>query len=344
MHIPRKKIGFLAVILVGLVLSLFTPAMAQGNRKIRGKVIDGKDQPIKDVEVMIQRTDVQGMDYKTKTDKKGEYLYMGIPGGTYRVIFRKVGYRSDFRDNVRPNISDVDGTVIDMRLNEGPDTKLVFEMSDQEKQQYYQEAERAQKRKQHQAEITTFTENAKKLAQEGNYAGAIEEYKKVLERDPEDINTYLGIADAYFKSDKYEDSLATYQKAADMRPNEAAIQSSIGVVLAKMGKNAESQEAFKKAAGMSAGSSSSAPNLYNMGILNINNNKNNEAIDDFKQAIAADPNYAEAYYQLGLCLSADPKNFTDAIKALEKYVEIGQKPDQVETAKAIIDTLKKDVK
>ena len=50
-----------------------------------------------------------------------------------------------------------------------------------------------------------------------------------------------------------------------------------------------------------------------------------KATDALKRAIAADPSFAEAYYQLGMCLSANPDTIPAAIEALNKYIQIGQK-------------------
>jgi len=104
-----------------------------------------------------------------------------------------------------------------------------------------------------------------------------------------------------------------------------------------MGKTQESQDMFKKAAGLNP--AAAAQNFYNLGATLVNQGEAAQAAEAFKQAIAADANYAEAYYQLGLCLANSQNTIPDAIKALQKYIQIGQKPDQVDTAKLIIQTL-----
>src|SRR5689334_8586351 len=53
---------------------------------------DGK--PIEKAEVIITRTDIKGS-YKTKTDKKGHYLYMGLPMGTYTIDLMVDGKKMD---------------------------------------------------------------------------------------------------------------------------------------------------------------------------------------------------------------------------------------------------------
>ncbi len=337
MQISSRTVGFFAVCLVVFALAL--PAMAQ-NRLIKGKVTDDKGEPVVGAQVSIQATDSKTRRFNTKTDKKGTYIYMGLPAGEYRVVVRAQGFMPSYVPSVRPNISAE--SVIDLKLTPGADAKLPFELSDQEIEQLKKEMEKAEKRKETSAEVQALFDAGLKLAQEGKHAEAIEEFKKALERDPEQPNILGNMADSYSKIDKNEEALALYQKAVAISPNDAALQTNLGVMLSKLGKNAESQEAFKKAAALNPGAS--AQSFYNIGATLVNNGKTAEAAESFKQAIAADPNFAEAYYQLGMCLSGKTETMPDAIKALQKYIQIGQKPDQIEVAKEIIKALEVSVK
>jgi tetratricopeptide (TPR) repeat protein len=72
---------------------------------------------------------------------------------------------------------------------------------------------------------------------------------------------------------------------------------------------------------------------YNLGANLVNTGKSDEAASFFEKAIAADPNYADAHYQLGICLMAKaqvdasgkitpPEGTTDQF---QKYLDL--KPD-----------------
>ncbi len=79
----------------------------------------------------------------------------------------------------------------------------------------------------------------------------------------------------------------------------------------------------------------------------VNTGQNEAACPAFKKAIDADPNYADAYYQYGICLVSQAK--TDAsgkvtavpgtIEALQKYIDL--KPDGpfAEQAKGMIQVM-----
>ena len=63
-------------------------------------IVKGQDgKPVEKAEIQILRTDIKGS-YKTKTDKKGHYLYMGLPMGKYDVSVLVEGKVMDSMKNV----------------------------------------------------------------------------------------------------------------------------------------------------------------------------------------------------------------------------------------------------
>src|SRR5437867_54921 len=144
MQTDYRRIAVSALSLTLLALSLSGPAVAQ-NRVIKGKVTNDKGEPVVGAAVVIQGTDVK-REYPVKTDKKGEYFYMGIPFGVYRVIVRATGYQPDYTENIRPSIAQE--SEVNFTLKPGEDRKLAFEMSPQELERVKQEAAKAEKQKQ----------------------------------------------------------------------------------------------------------------------------------------------------------------------------------------------------
>jgi len=331
----RRTTGFaVSLSLLALIFSL--PAAAQ-NRVIKGKVTNDKGEPVVGAAVLIQGTDVK-REYKVNTDKKGEYFYMGIPFGVYRIVVRAPGYQPDYADNVKPSIAQESD--IPFTLKPGEDHKLAFELSPQEMEKLKQEAAKAKEQKETGGEIKAMFDAGLALAQQGKYADAVVEFKKALEKDPLQPYILANMGDALSRLNQMPEALDAYQKAIAAKPDDAAMYTNMGVLLGKMGKMAESQEAFKKAASINP---AAAPqNFFNLGATLVNSGRPAEAAEAFKQAIAADPNYAEAYYQLGICQIGNPATIPEALKALEKYTEIGKNPEQVESAKQLILALGKE--
>jgi tetratricopeptide (TPR) repeat protein len=333
MHRSLRKMFILAASLI-LVSLVAIPAMAQ-NRIIRGKINSDKMEPVTDAQISIQGIDVK-REYSVKTDKKGEYFYMGLPSGIYRVVVRAKGFSADWRDGIKPTIGS--DQVINFDLKPGDSTmKLPFEMTAQEIEKLKEDYKKAEKAKQASGEVKASFDVGLQLMQQAKYEEAIVEFKKALEKDPDQAYIQANLADAYAKTGKNDDALAAYQKAIQLKPDDAALYTNLGVLLGKMGKTKESQDMFKKAASINPGAA--AQNFYNLGATLVNEGKADDAAEAFKQAIAADPNYAEAYFQLGLCLSGNQNALPDALKALNQYLKIGQKPDQIEVAKQLIQAL-----
>ena len=67
---------------------------------IEGDVKGADGQPVQKAEIKIIRTDIKG-NYPTKTNKKGHYLYMGLPMGTYTVECYVDGKKVDSVGGVR---------------------------------------------------------------------------------------------------------------------------------------------------------------------------------------------------------------------------------------------------
>jgi tetratricopeptide (TPR) repeat protein len=317
-----------------LILSL--PALAQ-NRIIRGKVVNDKGEVVEGAQIFINGVDIK-REYKIKTDARGEYFYMGIPRGVYNVIVRAKGYAPDFEQNVRPPIGDE--VQVDFDLVPGDENaKVAIEMTSEEIEELRKQYAKAEERKAASAEVKASFDTGLELARQGNYEAAVAEFKGALEKDPDQAYIQANMADALSKMGRNEEALAAYEKAISLKPDDAAMYTNMGVLLGKMGKTKESEEVFKKAAAINPGSA--AQNFYNLGATMVNEGRPDEAVQAFRQAIASDPNYAEAYYQLGICLSGSSESdqVKEAIEMLKKYIEIGDNPEQVEVAKQLISAL-----
>jgi tetratricopeptide (TPR) repeat protein len=96
----------LFISLAALVILLMTSAVSFAQSgELRGKVTikgaDGKEAPVADAVVDIYRTDMKSK-YETKTDKKGVYVYAGLPYiGTYVVAVSAPNARPTFLPNIK---------------------------------------------------------------------------------------------------------------------------------------------------------------------------------------------------------------------------------------------------
>ncbi len=82
-----------ALVVAGLLLGagfLAAPAQAQTG-SARGKVLDSQGQPIADAKVLIEFQGGITRKFETKTNKKGEYMQVGMQPGPYRFTASKEG-------------------------------------------------------------------------------------------------------------------------------------------------------------------------------------------------------------------------------------------------------------
>jgi tetratricopeptide (TPR) repeat protein len=326
-------------LVLGLLMALASPGMAQ-SRALKGKVTDESGQPVEGAKVKIEGTDIYRV-FETKTNKKGEYFYLlGLQSGVYRVIVRKEGFQPTFKENIRPEMGEELST--DFQLTAGKDRKLPFEMSDEEKAEYLKRYEEQQKRRKFSSAVQTKFNKGVELYDAGQYAEALAEFQSALEIDPKQGGILARIGDCHLKLDRKEEALDAYNKAIELHPEDPAYYTNKGVILSQMGKAEESRAMFEKAAQLDP--LTAAQNFYNLGVTMVNTGNFENAVDSFKRSIAADPGYAESYYQLGMSLSGKPETIPEAVAALRKYIEIGQNPEQVEVAKQIISALAPDQK
>src|SRR3954469_2288109 len=72
---------------IGLACAM--PALAQSTGMVKGVVSDDKGQPVENAKVTIEMTGGTGRRFETKTNKKGEYIQIGLNSGAYKITAEK---------------------------------------------------------------------------------------------------------------------------------------------------------------------------------------------------------------------------------------------------------------
>jgi cytochrome c-type biogenesis protein CcmH/NrfG len=213
------KIKCLLQAFAGCLLLLFvvTTASAQVGR-IEGDVFkDGTKEPVPNVEITIERTDIKGS-FKPNIDKKGHFLHAGIPYvGTYVILVSAPGFAPQYLSGIRPT-----GEPINIQMTPGDGRKLTLEdvKKDQasapagrggggQPKMSAEEAKKAQeeyaKAKAANEKATADHESMKKLFTQGrqladskDYTGAINAYTEASKLDAEQVAIWGNMALAYF--------------------------------------------------------------------------------------------------------------------------------------------------
>jgi len=78
-----RLFGLAGAALVALALAV--PAAAQSTGMVKGVVKDAQGQPVDGAKVSIDMTEGVTRHFETKSNKKGEFVQIGLPPGSYTV-------------------------------------------------------------------------------------------------------------------------------------------------------------------------------------------------------------------------------------------------------------------
>jgi len=188
-----------------------------------------------------------------------------------------------------------------------------------------------------------------------NWDEAITQLSKASELGPTQQAVWASLAEAYqgkAKSGPSAEADASYQKAftafdklIELKPEDAGTYNNYALALAADKKLDDAKVKLAKAVELDP--AGAGKYHYNLGALLMNSSQTDGALDEFKKAIAADPNYAEAYFYLGSTLmgkaTMDAKGAMVAppgtVEALQKYVQLKPDGPNADSAKQLIAAL-----
>src|SRR5579884_2141174 len=332
---------------------------------LQGDVKGADGQPVKGAVIELNRTDIKGH-YTVKTDKKGHWLYTGLPAGTYdiscsvdgQVVDKVTGVKSGYGDNppVNFDLKKVEeAKAATQQVNTGGQLTEQQQraMSKEQREQYEATLKKNQEiikknkalndaynaGKDALTKAQADTDKAQKVA---DYQAAVDAYNKAAAIDDKQEAIWAGLGDAEYglgqvetgddRTKAFDAAIDAYKKVLALNPNEAAIYNQLGNIYGAEKKIPEATDMLTKAAQLDP--SLAAKAYYNMGANLVNAGNSDQAAQFFQKAIEADPNYADAHYQLGICLMGKASVDTKTGKItpppgtadqFQKYLEL--KPD-----------------
>jgi len=350
-----NKFTFWATTLAFLTVSAFAQTVS-----IQGDVKGEDGKPLPNAVIKIDRKDMKAA-YKTKTDKKGHYIYAGLPfGGTFKVTLEVDSKDVNYVDNVRPRgePAEVNFDIAKIKAEQAaaagagpaaapqadPEKGMnAAQKAEYEKAKKEQEAAMAKNKELNDAFAAGMAgENSK------NWNDAIAGFEKASGLDAKQHVVWSHLADAYAMRNQAGDmdkAVGAYKTAVELKPEDAGYHNNYGLILAKAKKFDEAQAELAKAAQIDP--PQAGKYFYNLGAVYVNTGQNDAAEAAFKRTIDADPNYADAWFQMGIVLlgkattSADGKVTPPAgtADAFQKYLALRPDGANAETAKAMLQSL-----
>jgi tetratricopeptide (TPR) repeat protein len=299
-------------------LWLLAPAAQAQTGTARGKVLDAQGQPLADAKVVMEFQGGITRKFEVKTNKKGEWMQVGMQPGPYKFTANKEGYQPSF---IEVRISLGDPTPV-------PDFKLNTMAEAQKQAAGGSDA----------AALRGSFQTAVELHNAGKIDEAEAAYKAIIEKTPDVAEVYQNLGQLYLNKKDYAAAETAFQKGLELRPDSTDISTLLARTYQESGQPDKAMALLEKAAGANP---ADAKAQFNRGIFLLNANKNEEAIAAFQAAIKADPAAPEAYFRLGALMIGQGK-VPDAITNLEKYLSLNPTDAQnVATAQGLLKALKK---
>jgi len=345
--------------------ALFSTICLAQTTAFEGNVMGEDGKPVQGAMIHLDRKDIKG-NYKVKTDKKGHYYYGGLPIGTYRISVEVNGKEVDSVDNVRSRLGDPIEISFDLKQAaaraaaasggaEAESKDAERGMSAAQKAEYEKKLkEQQEKMAKNKALNDAF--NAGVQAEEAKqWDVAVQSFEKASQLDPTQNVVWGRLGDSYVnlaatktgadQQAALDKGIAAYQKAIELKPDAPEYHNNYALALAKEKKFAEAQAELTKAAQLDP--TSAGKYYYNLGAVLVNTGQTDQAVDAFKKAIDADPNYAEAYLQYGITLMGKASLGPDGkmvpvpgtAEAFQKYLQLQPNGKDAETAKAMLASL-----
>ena len=235
------------------------PASAQSGQ-VKGKVVDAQGNPVEGAKIVIANTETAGRQLETKTNKKGEYIQVGLAPGKYKVTASK-GDLTITTERPGPSRDGHPG------LQAGAAAPAVSSMSP---------ADAKKARAKQQAMTNAFSE-AVELSNADKNDEAIAKFQEVIAGDPNCAECYSNIGTVQARQKKYDEAEAAYKKALELKPDYAEAYNGLANVYNAQKKFDQAAEASKKAMELSGGAAArpaprraaaAAPSaMFNQGVI-----------------------------------------------------------------------------
>ncbi len=293
-----------AVLLAAFIICSagFTPAQ---DTVLEGIVLDRDGRPLKDVKILFVDSE-GGQRFTAKSDKRGQFMRLGMPAGRYLVKAELEGYvpletdfvlKFDSKDKLKLTLDK-----IPPKINE--DADLV---------------------------------EGTRLFQEGKFKESLPYFQRAVEKFPASFEANYNLGLAYLRAVLLDESIASFEKLKELKPDLVEVHLALGEGYFIKGESEKALAVFARALELQP---ENAEIYYNIGIILYKGDKLDEAIQNFTTAKGMDPNFAAAYYQLALALLRKGDN-QGAIEYFEKFLSLAPDSPQSAQVKTILETLKK---
>jgi tetratricopeptide (TPR) repeat protein len=307
----------MAVVLIGvLALSVVTAAQNRGKTKAEGKVVDEQGKPLGDVIIAAVLNGTDKPFQQTKSNNKGEWKVENLAAGKWKIFFG--GKQGLEEKSVVLEVGESGTlTVPDVTLGKPVD---------------------------HDAVISAEIQNAAKMLQERNAAGARKIYEDLLAKYPQAqapfrAQVHGAIAQTYIADNQAAPALEQLKKALELDPSNTDMQVIYAEMLMQAGDVAQKAEGEKILLGLDVTKVKDPFPYMNVIIGQINAKKPEDALALLSKLMNQFPTDMTLYYYRGRANLAASK-LPEAKADLEKFVAASPSARETPDAKKILEQMK----
>ena len=306
-----------AVIAAALVFGLAPAALAQTGM-LKGRVTDGEGKALQDVPVVIEFADGVTRKFEVKTDRRGDFIQIGLAPGNYRVTVthKELGTQTQ-----------------QSRVRLGATAEANFKMVPGAGGVDPAAAKKA-------AELKKLFEEGVAASQANNHDLAIEKFNAAAAAVPNCYDCYYNIGFAQMQKKDEKQAEAAWLKSLELKADYAEALNALATLYNNQKRFDEAAAMGAKAAAAGGGGGGGADAVYNQGIILWNQGKIADAKLKFEEALKANPSHPESNYQLGMAL-LNEGNVAGAITSFEKYLSLAPTGQYAAQAKGMLAQLKK---
>lgn len=271
---PMRSLAF--VMCAGLLAAV--PVFAQGTTaRVQGAVKDDKGQPVEGAKISIDSPS-SGRHFEAKTDKKGEFIQLGLQPGPYKIVASK------------EKLSSMPAQ-INVRAGGAPPSLNLVLMSGGGNMSPEQAAKMQQM-------LKLFEEGlAASLASNNDLA--IEKFTQATTLNENCADCYFNIGVANMEKKDWAKAEEALRKATAMKPGFSDANFNLGLVLWNSGKIADSKKLFEE---VTKSDPSNGEAHYQLAMCLVNEGNMAGAVSEFESYVKISPdgpNAAQAQALLG---------------------------------------------
>lgn len=317
----------LRCVLITLLLTVVcaTSSFSQSTGILRGQVTGPDGEGVPGVKIVITGQERPIRTFETETNEEGRYRMMGLRDSPYEVTATTETATAMAVFTIRG------GQNLTVDLDLGASAAAATAALSEEDLANVARRE----------ELSASFEQGVAASAAGDYVEAIAQFEIAVSIVDTCYSCYHNIGLANLELGQIDEAEVAFKQALELRADNAASYTGLAGIYNAQRRFDEAAEMSAEAARLSGGGAGATDPVavYNQGVIYWNAGNFPMAKEQFEQAVALDPNNADAHYQLAMA-SLNLGDMTSAVEALEKYIEIAPDGQNADQARGMIQQLK----